>query len=74
MCDANCTVSVDGKDIGTVPCNDSSLNTSDTAVSNKVVVITATDELGDSRQANTTLSSEGEYKPCTVCRLTAQNN
>ena len=46
-CQANCTVIVNGQDIDTVPCSDGSVSISDTDLSNKIVMINATDELGN---------------------------
>ena len=46
-CDANCTISVDGQDIGTVPCSVGSLSV-ESDLSTKTVNITARDQLGRS--------------------------
>ena len=52
-CQANCTVSVNGQDIETVPCSDGNVNIGDTNVSisdtdlmNNTVTVTTTDQLG----------------------------
>ena len=47
-CEANCTVSVDGQDIGTVPCSDGNLTTNDSNLRTKVVYVSALDGLGQS--------------------------
>ena len=59
-CDANCTVSVDGQDIGTVPCENKSLNTDVSNLSNKMVMIIATDALGSTLNVSTVLILEGK--------------
>ena len=46
-CDANCTVSVDGQDIDTVPCSSGELSVQ-SDLSTKTVNITAHDQLGQS--------------------------
>ena len=59
-CDANCTVSVGGQDVGTVPCESRNLKTDDSNLSNKTVMIVATDAIGSSHSVSTELTSEGK--------------
>ena len=48
LCGANCTISVDGQEIDTVPCSDGNLTTNDPDLSSKTLSIHATDPLGRS--------------------------
>ena len=59
-CDANCTVSVNGQDVGTVPCESRNLKTDDSNLSNKTVMIVATDAIGSSGGVSTELNLEGK--------------
>ena len=59
-CDANCTVSVDGQEIDTVPCKSGNLSTGDSNLSSKMVIIIATDTIGNDQITSTTLTSEGK--------------
>ena len=61
LCDANCTVSVDGQDIGTAPCKNGNLSTNDSNLSDKTVVIVATDAIGQYQNVSTMLTSEGKW-------------
>ena len=61
LCDANCTVSVDGQDIDTVPCKSRNLSTDDSNLSNKMVMIVATDAIGSSHNVSMVLISEGKF-------------
>ena len=60
LCDANCTVSVDGQEVDTVLCKSGNLNTGDSNLSNKMVMIIATDAVGNSQYMSTMLTSEGK--------------
>ena len=60
LCDANCTVGVDGQDTYFVPCKNGILTTSDSNLSNKTVMIVATDAIGNNEEVSTVLTSEGK--------------
>ena len=62
MCDANCTVSVDGQGTYIVPCKNGNLSTNDSNLSNKMVMIVATDAIGNSQEVSAMLTSEGKCK------------
>ena len=60
LCDANCTVSVDGQEIDSVSCKNGSLKTTHSNLSNKTVTIVATDAVGNKQNMSTMLTSEGK--------------
>ena len=59
-CQANCTVSVNGEDIFTVPCSDGNVNMSGTDLRNKTVIVTVSDQLENAVEFPVN-SNEGTY-------------